>query len=236
MRRIPLGVADDGRLAVVRTREGELVALDPRTGAVRWRRGRALRPCAITAAAVVAFRWGDRVGPGIVVFDAADGRELWDAALPVPPDLPQPALDDPSSFSLDCAAEGDAVLLRWGMRSGYRGGAAPAARVLAEQATDATGAVRIDLRARSVQPATPGDIHTLDEATSGERARAAAPTSAPDVIDHARVGELRLELAAPAGPTAGPVVLRGVDAAAGAVVWEVVLDEQAPRRPPPLRP
>jgi len=31
-------------------------------------------------------------------------------------------------------------------------------------------------------------------------------------------------------------VLRAVDPASNAQVWQVVVEEQAPRRPPPLRP
>src|SRR3712207_1208190 len=83
MQLIPRGVADEDRLAVVGTRAGELVALDPRTGQVRWRGGRGLHPCAVIGGAVVAVRVGDGEGPAVAVFDGQDGREQWAAALPI---------------------------------------------------------------------------------------------------------------------------------------------------------
>jgi PQQ-like domain len=223
---IPRGVADDGHLGVVASRDGVLVAIDARTGSVSWRSGRGLRPCAITAEAIVAVR-ADPSSPAVVVLDRTDGEELWSVPLSTPP---PPVPTDPSSFQLNCAVDGDQVLLRWAVSSHYQGGAPPSPRVLEEHARRASGALRIDLRSRSARPVEPPD-GDLDDSDAGPAEPAAV---GPDVIQYGRLGDLRLELAAP--PATGDVVLRAVDAASGERVWEVVVDEQARRRPPPLRP
>src|SRR3954452_14820958 len=105
MQRIPRGVAHDDRLAVVSTRAGELIALDPTTGAVRWRQGRGLRPCAVTATAIVGVRLAGPDGPAIVVLDSDDGRELWTARLPGVPDWAYRDLTDDPTMSLTCTVE-----------------------------------------------------------------------------------------------------------------------------------
>jgi hypothetical protein len=232
MQRIPRGVADDDRLAVVRTRSGELIALDPRTGVVRWRGGRGLRPCAVTPEAVVALRVDDPTGPAVVVLDTADGRELWTATLPPVPDWARRAIADDVTSSLDCTVEGEQVLLRWAVSTRYEGGAAPSRRVLAESAGEARGAVLIDLRARSLEP-TAGDrsVPAQDDAATGPPA--AFRDLGADVLDAGQVGGVRVELAAPA--TSDAVVLRGVNVADDSMVWEVPIDAKA-RRPHPLRP
>jgi hypothetical protein len=222
---IPLGVADDGRLAVVGTRSGALVAIDPGRGTVRWRAGRGLRPCAVTADSVVALRSVPPAPPEVVVLDATDGRELWTAGLPAPA-MPS----DRWSVELSCTVEDGVVVLRWATAAHYEGGAAPSRRVLEDSAQRAAGAVRIDLRARTVQAAAPVDA----EEAVPEAAPTAPPLLAPDVVLHGWLGDLRLELVAP--PGTGDVVLRAVDAASNAQTWQVVVDQQAPRRPPPLRP
>ncbi|MCU1668273.1 MAG: hypothetical protein JWP40_1200 [Blastococcus sp.] len=236
MQRIPLGVADDDRLAVVRTRDGALVALDPTTGVVRWRQGRGLRPCAITSDAVVAVRMDALTRPAVVVLDAADGREVWSAEVPGSSGAIPAAPDDPTTFSLDCAVDGEQILLRWALRSGYGGGAAPSREILEEHDLKAGGVVRVDLRSRSLQPVT--DTGADPPSAAERHTRSAAPDPVPalaaDVVDHGRLGPLRVELATPAAT--GAVVLRGVDPSEDAVKWEVVLDEQAERRPPRLRP
>ncbi|WP_216870681.1 outer membrane protein assembly factor BamB family protein [Modestobacter excelsi] len=224
-------MTDDDRLAVVGTRAGVLLALDPRTGDVRWRQGRGLRPCAVTAHAVVAVRVDDPDGPVVVVLDSADGRELWTAVLPDVPIWARRALADDPPSSLDCTLDGEQVLLRWEASTWYEGGAAPGARVLDEHARQADGAVRVDLGSRSVQPASPGDLaaHARPERETAELAGDRG--LAADVVDAGRAGGLRVELATPAATDA--VVLRGVDQEDDAVLWEVLLDQQT-RRPPPL--
>ena len=231
MQRIPRGVADD-RLAVVGTRAGVLVALDSRTGAVRWRGGRGLRPCAITARSVVAVRVGDPDGPGVVVLDSEDGREQWAAAFPIGPSWARRAVAQDPTSSLDCTVDDGEVLIRWRASTAYEGGAAPSADVREQHRGQTDGAVRVDLRARSVDPASPSDL-TSDPASTGAGTEAppARGGLAADVVDAGHVGGIRVELATP--PT-GSVVLRGVDEAADTVLWEVVLEEQE-SRPPPLR-
>ena len=233
MQRIPRGVTDGDRLAVVANRAGELIALDPSTGAVRWRQGAGLRPCAVTATAVVALRRDDLNGTAVVVLDKDDGHELWRASLAA---VPAWASADDPSFTVDCTAEGEQVLLRWAATSRYEGGAAPSARALQEHTRDAQGAVRLDLSSRSLEPAAPGDPVAPAQA-QGVAAAAPGDLDADvldaDVLDAGRVGDVRVELATPAATDA--VVLRGVDAADGAVIWEFPLDQKV-RRPPPLRP
>ena len=231
MQRIPRGVADDDRWAVVGTRAGELVALDPRTGVVHWRQGRGLRPCAVTGQAVVAVRGQGPDGPEVVVLGRSDGRELWTAPLPVEAEWARRAVADDPTSSIDAAVEDDEqVLLRWRASTRYEGGAAPGPGVLAEHTRDAEGALRIDLRARSVQPAAPGELASSLQGPPATD-EPAVPGPGPDVVAAGRAGRLRVELATPA---TGAVVLRGVDQS-DAVIWEVALEEQL-RRPPPLRP
>jgi outer membrane protein assembly factor BamB len=228
---IPLGVADDGRLAVLGTRNGQLVAIDPGDGTVRWRAGRGLRPCAVTAGAVVALRSLPPVPPEVVVLDVADGRELWTAPLPGP--VPAPPGSRPS-VELGCTLEDGGVLLRWATAMQYEGGAAPSRQVLEQSTHRAAGAVHIDLRARTVQAADAVDGEEAFSAAVPTSVPTAAPVLAPDVVQHGQLGDLRLELAVPPGTS--QVVLRAVDPASNAQVWQVVVEEQAPRRPPPLRP
>lgn len=231
MQRIPRGVADGDRLAVVANRAGELIALNPTTGAVLWRQGRGLRPCAVTATAVVALRQDDPNGPAVVVLDGEDGRELWTASVPAVPEWARRGSTDDASFSLECTVEGEQVLLHWAATSRYGGGAAPSARALQEHTRDAHGAVRLDLPSRSLEPAAPGDLAAPVQ-EQGVAAAAPGPLGA-DVLDAGRVGDVRVELATPEATDA--VVLRGVDVADDAVIWELALDQKV-RRPPPLRP
>jgi PQQ-like domain len=233
MQRIPRGVAHDDRLAVVATRAGELIALNPTTGAVRWRQGRGLRPCAVTATALVGVRGDDPNGPAIVVLDSEDGRELWTAPLPAVPHWAYRDITDDPTIATTCTVEGEQVILRWVATSRYAGGAAPGARVLREHTREAHGAVRVDLPSRSLQPAAPDDPVVRDQDRALTAAATASGDLGADVLEAGRIGGVRVELAAPAATDA--VVLRGVDAADDAVIWELALDEKA-RRPPHLRP
>lgn len=230
MQHIPRGVADDERLAVVATRAGELVALDPSTGIVRWRHGRGLGACAVTSDVIVAVHGDAEREPAVVVLDSAGGGELWTASIPgIPPWAWRQFAQDPTS-PLDCTIEEGQVLLRWRTSTGYEGGAAPDERLLDEHAQTADGCVLVDLRSRSVRLLSPAelsaqvpDVPTIGETTS-------AHGLADDVLEASRVGRFRLELA---NATANnSLVLRGVNDANDEEVWEIVLDARL--RPPPL--
>lgn len=235
---IPRGVVDaDGRRAVVHDRHGTLIALDVGTGAVLWRRGRRLRPCAVTGRAVVAVRLGGpppQDGPGpvaVVVLDVGEGTERWSSA---PLDLPpwaRPSLDDTPAFTLTAETPGGGhVVLRWAARTVYDGGAPPGPGTPADLVREARGAVRVRPAgpAPKVLPEPPGP-----PAPAGREAPGGTGPLAPDVLEARRVGARRIELAVRRGPEADALVLRAVDPGAGAPAWEVVLDE-GPRGAPPM--
>ncbi|MGE0297293.1 PQQ-binding-like beta-propeller repeat protein [Pseudonocardia sp.] len=241
---IPRGVVDDARLAAVHDRAGQVIALDPTTGAVRWRRGHGLRPCAITAGTVLAVAVAGASGTSgptltVVALAEDDGRELWSARLAELPEWARPGLDDSAEFTLAAQPRGEAVVLWWRASATYRGGAAADPERVAAHTREATGAVRVDAATRSVQPVA---VPPVDEPGAGSTVPTAVPAGVPavpaDVVEVADTEALRVELAVvDEGPGAvEAVVLRGVDRASGDRRWEVTLD-QAPRRgPPPLRP
>jgi hypothetical protein len=239
--RIPRGIVDDGRLAVVHDRDGAVVALDPTTGEVRWRRGRGLRPCAAVAGAVVAVSIrppasGGAPGLGVVVLAEDDGRERWSAPAVELPDWARPGLDDSPQFALGCTVvDGDHVVLRWQARASYGGGAAAGPERIAAAEREAAGAVRIDLTGRRVE-----EVPVDAPVTGAGEEPTPVPGLAPEVVGYGEAEALRVELAVvPGGPSDAPgdaVVLRGVDPQAGDLRWEVVLDEAVHPRPPKLRP
>jgi outer membrane protein assembly factor BamB len=222
----------------VRDREGQVIALDPTTGEIRWRRGRGLRPCAISAGTVLAVSVDGEPGEKtpvltVVAMATDDGRELWRARIADLPEWARPGLDDSAEFTLTADMHGGAVVLRWVARAMYQGGAAADPERVAAHAREAAGAVRVDLVSRSVRPvATPP---TADEARAVSRTAAALDA---DVVEAADTEALRVELAVVGrGPEdVDDVVLRGVDPASGDRRWEVVLDRAPPSGPTPLRP
>ncbi len=233
MARFPRGVVDGGRLAVVHDRRGTLVALDISTGAVLWRQGRALRPCAIHAGAVVAVRVAEPPTLEIVVLDAEDGSERWTSpAIPLPA-WARPALDDTPHFTLHCETSGDQIVIHWTARAQYEGGAPPSPQVLDEQAREATGAVRLDLATLSLETLLSRETLLSPPKEPAARAR---PLLAADVLDSGEAGTMRVELAVQEHGGAEAIVLRAVDPRTGEAVWEVVLDEPISRRPHKLRP
>ncbi|OEJ93647.1 outer membrane protein assembly factor BamB family protein [Streptomyces thermolilacinus] len=250
---IPRGVVGaDGRRAVVHDRHGTLIALDTRTGTVLWRRGRRLRPCALTDGAVVAVRLGgapEAYGQGgagaagpvtVVVLDADEGTERWESP---PLDLPswaRPSLVDTPVFTLaaEAAGGGRAVVLRWAARDRYEGGAPPGPGTPEDTVREARGAVRVDLAGPSpaALPAPPGPVEEAGEpGTVAESPHGAGPLGR-DVLEAGRVGVRRVELAVRRGAATDALVLRAVDPGADAPAWEVVLDEGPRRPPPPPRP
>lgn len=227
------------------------MALDLENGALLWRHGPSLRPCALLAGAVVALRISPSPTLVVVVLDAATGEDRW-ASEPV--DLPSWArctLDDTRDFTLRTEATDDAVVLRWVVRTWYRGGAAPSARVLAESRRAAHGALRVGLAGSpslEVLPAAEAGAEAWAEAGAEadalpETADADVPPPVPPaastdgqsaVLDQSLVGDKRMELLL--RPDPGAVVLRAVDPRTGVLAWEVELDRATPRRAPRLRP
>ncbi|MGW8762706.1 hypothetical protein ACWGN5_09415 [Streptomyces sp. NPDC055815] len=230
--------ASAGR-AVVHDRQGTLIALDLETGAVLWRHGRALRPCAIVGGNVVALRVGASPEFEVELLDVGEGTELWTSpALALPP-WAHPTLQDSPEFTVRTAEVRDPLLIRWTARALYRGGAPPGPGVTGSQPREAHGALRVGVATPSVEP-LPGKANEANEADAEADTEVPAPPQPPlpaDVLDHGRVGGLRMELTVrPGSGGEDAVVLRAVDARTAAAVWEVVLDETAERRPRRLRP
>ncbi len=213
------------------------MALDLESGALLWRHGPSLRPCALIADSVVALRISPSPTLVVVVLDAATGEDRWTSE---PVDLPPWArctLNDTRDFTLRTETDEDAVLIHWVARTWYDGGAPPSARVLEESRREAHGAMR-------VVPADPHAVEVLPEAEAlPESADAGVPPlvppaappsqSAADVLDQSPVGDMRVELAL--RPDSGAIVLRAVAPLTGMVKWEVELDHATTRRAPRLR-
>lgn len=233
MPRIPRGVADasTGR-AVVHDRQGTLIALDLETGAVAWRRGRALRPCAIVAGNVVALHVDAPPALEVELFDAGEGTELWTSPALALPEWARPALQDSPEFTVSTTEEQDPLVIRWTARALYRGGAPPGPDVTGGQPREAHGALRVDVATPSVEPLNGTAVEAEPEAAPPPH-----PPLAADVLDYGQVGDLRVELTVrPGSGGEDAVVLRAVDARTTSTVWEVVLDETAETRPRRLRP
>lgn len=235
MPRIPRGVADApaGR-AVVHDRQGTLIALDLETGAVLWRCGHDLRPCAIVAGNVVALRVGASPVLDVELFDADEGTTRWTSPPVALPAWAHPTLHDSPEFTVDTAAAQDPLVIRWTARALYRGGAPPGPDVAGSQPREAHGALRVGVATPSVEPlaATATEAEAESEVPTPPH-----PPLAADVLDYGQVGDLRVELTVRSGSGAeDAVVLRAVDAGTASTVWEVVLDETAESRPGKLRP
>jgi hypothetical protein len=241
MTAIPRGVVDDARLAVVRNREGQIIALDPVTGEVRWRHGQGLRPCAITHGLVLAVAIAGESGADapqltLVALAEDDGRELWRTHVADLPAWARPGLDDTADFALSADVTGDGIVLRWVVRSGYQGGAAADPERVAAQTREVVGAAEVDLSSRIARPVAEVPRSAPPHA---EKVRTASgPPVGRDVVDYADTPSQRMELAVvDGGPqTSSDVVLRGVDPVSGDRRWEVVLDPAACGGPAPLRP
>ncbi|MFC9292591.1 PQQ-binding-like beta-propeller repeat protein [Streptomyces sp. NPDC057011] len=239
----PRGVVDgEGRRAVVYDRGGTLIALDPATGAVRWRHGSGLRPCALltgggSEGAVVALDFETSRAPRVTVLDAATGEERRTSAELVLPEWVRPTLHDSAGFTVSTEEEGDdRLVIRWSARASYGGGAPPSPRAAAEEAREAYGALRVDLSGDrpSVRPLT----EPAARPPPPPGAPAPGPSVlGPDVLEYALVGGLRVELAARAGGGGeSEVVLRAVEPRTGAPVWELVLDRTVESRARRFRP
>jgi hypothetical protein len=236
-----------GRQAVVHDYEGALMALDLENGALLWRHGPSLRPCALLADLVVTLRISPAPTLVIVVLDAATGADRWTSE---PVDLPSWArctLDDTRDFTLRTEVADDAVVLRWVARTWYRGGAAPSARVLEESRRTAHGVLRVGLAGApslEVLPEAEAEAEAWAEAEAlPDTADADVPPPVPPaassdrqsaVLDRSMVGGKRMELLF--RPDSGAVLLRAVDPRTGTLAWEVELERATPRRAPRLRP
>ncbi|MFF7442062.1 hypothetical protein [Streptomyces sp. NPDC008122] len=222
--------ASAGR-AVVRDRQGTLIALDLETGAVLWRQGRDLRPCALVAGTVVALRVGSPVRVELLGTDG--GTERWTSPPVALPAWARPTLHDSPEFSVDTEGDQDPVVLRWTARALYRGGAPPGPDVAGSQPRTAHGALRIGVASPSAEPQAWTATETESEAEVPPR----HPPLAADVLEYGQVGDLRMELIMrPGSGGEDAVVLRAVDTRTASAVWEVVLDETAESRPRKLRP
>ncbi|MCB5167439.1 hypothetical protein LG634_21740 [Streptomyces bambusae] len=229
------------------------MALDLENGALLWRHGPGLRPCALLAGSVVTLRIVPSPVLTVVVLDAVTGKDRWTSE---PVDLPPWArctLDDTREFTLRTEEGDDAVVLRWVARTWYRGGAAPSTAVLEDSRRTAHGALRVTL-AGAGSPS----LEVLPAATAGAEAWAEAGAEAagvpqaagadvppsvppaassdrqPSVLDQSLVGDKRMQLLL--HPGSGAVVLRAAHARTGTLAWEVELDRETTRRAPRLRP
>jgi hypothetical protein len=232
MTKIPRGVADqDRQVAVVHDQRGSLIAVDLASGTVRWRGGVNLRPCSIVGDSVVAARVNAQHELTIVTTRLNDGREEWSTPPIALPGWVRPTLDDRPEFELRAETHGQQVALHWVARARYRGGAAPSQQVLARQAEDAAGVVRLNLADRTVRSTAE---------PPGEPAEPLAPRpqvgAKPDVVDRTELGGLVLELVLHRRAQADAVSLRAVEPGNEAFRWEVTLDDAIERRVPKLRP
>ncbi|WP_330333654.1 hypothetical protein OHS33_30650 [Streptomyces sp. NBC_00536] len=238
--------------AVVHDRQGTLIALDLETGAVMWRHGRDLRPCAIVDGNVVALRVGTSPVPvlDVELLDADEGTERWTSPPIGLPAWARPTLHDSPEFTVDtvdaATADQDPLVIRWTARALYGGGAPPGPEVAGSQPREAHGALRVGVATPSVEALTgtePEPEPDPEREPEPESEVPAAPQQPPhpplaaDVLDYGRVGGLRVELTVRPGSGAeDAVVLRAVREDSASPVWEVVLDETAGSRPRKLRP
>ncbi|MFD9071910.1 hypothetical protein [Streptomyces lasiicapitis] len=212
------------------------MALDLESGALLWRHGPSLRPCALLAGSVVALRILPSPTLVVVVLDAATGADRWTSE---PVDLPPWArctLNDTRAFTLRTQADEDAVTIHWVARTWYGGGAAPSERVLKESTREVHGALRVDPAGPSVEVLPAAELPESADADVAPRVPQAArpPQPAADVLDQSQVGDIRVELALHAH--SGAIVLRAVNPPTAAVKWEVELDHATTRRAPRLPP
>lgn len=232
-RLFPRGVADpSGSRAFVRDRNGTLLALDLRTGAVLWRAGAGLRPLAVVDDMLVAARVAAPHALEITILDTADGRvRRVSEQLPLP-SWARPSLDDTSEFALRAAVEGRSVVIRWSAQARYQGGAPPSAKVRETYERDAHGAARVDLETGAVE-----FLPAPTDATDRPVGQPEISTAEPDVTEQQEIGDKRFELV---GDTqaggAIKVLVRAVDRASGKTVWETLLEEAPLQRPKRLRP
>jgi len=231
-RRFPRGVADPAAMrAFVHDRVGSVLALDLATGAVAWRAGTALRPLSVVGEVLVTARVAPRGAIEIVMLDAEDGHRLRVSKPLALPDWAQPSLDDTPDFSLRAETEDRAVLLHWAASAGYRGGAAPSAKVLTAAERQARGAARVQVDSGALEP--------LPESAAAPEhlGEPVAPVSDPEVLEQRDIGAKRFQLVARGGAGKSvQVLVRAVDHVTGRTVWETVIDEEPARRPRPLRP
>jgi hypothetical protein len=166
------------------------------------------------------------------MLDAEDGHQLRVSDPLALPDWAQPSLDDTPGFTLRAETEDRAVLLHWAASAGYRGGAAPSAKVLAAAERMARGAVRVHVDS--------GALESLPEsaAVPEHLDASVAPVSDPEVLEQRDIGTNRFQLVARggAGGRSVRVLVRAVDQVTGRTAWETVIDEEPRSRPRPLRP
>src|SRR5579859_5197303 len=142
----PLGVADaPGRVGFVGTALGNIVAIDLRSGRMRWQTSAAQRPLIALPEWLVALESEAR---RVVVLDSASG-----GSLRITEQLPLPE----RSTQLDAHLDDERILMvRWQVREHYAGGAPPPAHVQAALERERSGVVRVDLTTGAIVSEEPG--------------------------------------------------------------------------------
>jgi hypothetical protein len=229
----PRGVADTaGRRGFLRDGAGRIVALDLGTGALLWRSPMPMRPLLAREDRLLAVRPLPPHALQVVAL-ASDGGDELCASPPIAlPDWTKPSVEDTPEFMLGVHDDGGTLVLRWMGRARYRGGAAPAAKVLESAKRDASGLVRVDVATCRIEEVgdAPHDAGTAPAA-------AGIPSAEPEVIEQHDIGGRRFQLRAhPTEAGTSRLLARALDAATGRVEWESAIDETGARRPRPPRP
>lgn len=212
----------------------EVAAVDLSSGALLWRRGKIGRPVAASPSRLVTL---DRDGRLFVLrmFDAVTGADSGRVSDLGMPDLAIETGMARDAVRMEAFEHPEGVELVWQVRSPYRGGAAPPARIAARAANGlSTGVLLLDVaKGRAEKSAE----MAISESVSGE-APDLGPFAAPaaGVLAYDRIGDRLYVMKAPTDPGRPLVVtLEARDARDGSTVWETSLGELERERPMPLR-
>lgn len=213
-----------------------VVAVDLATGDVLWRQSRIGRPVAATALQLVTLA---SRGDAFVLrlFDAETGRDM---GMVEPTPWPHWADEGRRMDAMEVTASEatDGVRLRWQIRYGYSGGAAPSAAVLAEAEREASGELLVNLETGqysatppAAAPQPPPTIDAPSVASVEPSVRAGEQTRE---LAREQIGSRVFTLGVEVRGASRVVVLGFHDAASGAS-WDTPIGEVGPARPGPLR-